>query len=251
MGIIWWMYGIGMHGEAPHWVVEEVVLPAGGTRRGRPGRSADLEKAARARHRADAAADPRSSRSSTSDADPPSSQDEVEPTTSASWQILAGVRTRPSARRRPPSTSTSRATPLEALGLEGAADYVTVVLVRDAAARTTCPTTRAGSTASRTSSRPPSCSSSTRPHYAVVQVQPVDRAGDRAGRGAAHPRARRRTQPVVSVIMVRDLGDVRLPGRHAHDRLRAPVRVIARACSHRRDQLVAAGARPALAGRRR
>ena len=45
MGITWWVYGnIGMLGEAPHWVVEEVVYQPGGT--AEDGLAlADLEKA--------------------------------------------------------------------------------------------------------------------------------------------------------------------------------------------------------------
>ena len=47
------------------------------------------------------------------------------------------------------------------------------------------------------------------PHYAIVQVQPVVPAGDPARRGAAPPIADP-DAPVVSVVMVRDLGSDRV-----------------------------------------
>ena len=93
--------------------------------------------------------------------------------------------TRPSARPRPPSTSTSSATPLEALGPRGRRRLRHRVLVRDRRQGRPPATTRAGSTASRTSSRPRSSQPTHPTRYAIIQVQPVDRAGDRA-------RARRR-----------------------------------------------------------
>ena len=48
------------------------------------------------------------------------------------------------------------------------------------------------------------------PHYAVVQVQPVIAQETRPGEAPPTPIGRSETKPVISVVLVRDLGDVRL-----------------------------------------
>ena len=147
MGITWWVYGnIGMLGEAPHWVVEEVVYQPGGT--AEDGLAlADLEKA----HELDTTALPppeelqeldedaiaelagggrrraRSRGRSSPEANPAFGEAKA----TVDEHFVGDARSRRSGSRAPPTTSPC--TPSRP------------------AARTTCPTTRAASTASPTS----------------------------------------------------------------------------------------------------
>ena len=69
------------------------------------------------------------------------------------------------------------------------------------------------------------------------------------GRGAAHPRGRSEDQPVVSVIMSRDLGDVRMPGA-VLTIVSGLLFLVTLVMLHQRDLRAAAGARaPPGAGR--
>ena len=57
------------------------------------------------------------------------------------------------------------------------------------------------------------------PHYALVQVQPVE-PQDRPSRASHRPRrSPTESQPVVSVVMIRDLGYRRMPAAFDHSRL--------------------------------
>ena len=114
--------------------------------------------------------------------------------------------------------------PDEELGLEGAADYITVYSFETRRQGRACPTTRAAIDRITTQAQDHVLAA---PAPAPLRHHPGaagDRAGGRAGRGAAHPRGRPGPSRSCRVIMERDLGDVRLPGRHAHDLLRAHVR---------------------------
>ena len=216
MGVTWWVYGtIGMLGETPHWEVEEVVYQPGGT--AEDGLAlADLEKA----HELDTSALP-----------PPEELQELDRrrarassrskwrTTSVRWVILPESN---------PAFGEAKATvdehfvelPDEELGLEGAADYVTVYSFEtggkedlpDDPSRWDRINHKVKSTL--TFQHPP--------RYAIIQVQPVveqetvpgaapptpdGRRGAAGGVGDHEPRPRRRPHA----------------GCRPHDRLRAAV----------------------------
>ena len=207
MGLTWWVYGtIGMLGEAPKWEVKEVVYASGTTD------DSGLSDAAleEARTLDTSALPPPEELNELDEAEPSTSvRDEVEPTLGG-WMLLPesnpsfgeakatvdehfvahpgrGARARRARRTTSPSTPSS------------------------GAARRACPRTRAGSIASPPSSRTRSGRSSTRPHYAIIQVQPVIEQEAVPGEAPPTPEADP-DQPVVSVIMERNLGDVRFPG---------------------------------------
>jgi len=204
MGVTWWVYGnIGMLGETPHWQVEEIVYQAGGTPE--DGLAlADLEKA----HELD-----------TSSLPPPEEVQELTDEAIAEleeeladdlgpWVILPESN---------PAFGESKATvdehfvefPDEELGLTGAADYVSVFSFEtggkedlpDDPSRWDRITHKVQS--ALTFEHPP--------RYAIIQVQPVVEQETVPGEAPPTPEADP-DAPVVSVIMSRDLGDVRMPG---------------------------------------
>jgi hypothetical protein len=179
MGVTWWVYGnIGMLGETPHWEVEEIVYQVGGT--AEDGLAlADLEKA----HELD-----------TSSLPPPEELPESNP---AFGEAKATV------------DEHFVQVPDEELGLEGAADYVSVYSFEtggkedlpDDPSRWDRITHKVNNTL--TFEHPP--------RYAIIQVQPVVEQETVPGQAPPTPEADE-DAPVVSVIMSRDLGDVRMPG---------------------------------------
>jgi hypothetical protein len=204
MGVTWWVYGnIGMLGETPHWEVEEIVYQAGGT--AEDGLAlADLEKA----HELD-----------TSSLPPPEELQDLTDEEIADleeqlaeelgpWLILPESN---------PAFGEAKATvdehfvevPDEELGLTGAADYVTVFSFEtggkedlpDDPSRWDRITHKVKS--ALTFEHPP--------RYAIIQVQPVVEQETVPGEAPPTPEADE-DAPVVSVIMSRDLGDVRMPG---------------------------------------
>ena len=204
MGVTWWVYGnIGMLGETPHWEVEEIVYQVGGTPE--DGLAlADLEKA----HELD-----------TSSLPPPEELQDLTDEEIAEieeqladdlgpWLILPESN---------PAFGEAKATvdehfveiPDEELGLEGAADYVTVYSFEtggkedlpDDPSRWDRITHKVKSTL--TFEHPP--------RYAIIQIQPVVEQEAVPGQAPPTPEADE-DAPVVSVIMSRDLGDVRMPG---------------------------------------
>ena len=147
MGVTWWVYGnIGMLGETPHWEVEEIVYQAGGT--AEDGLAlADLEKA----HELD-----------TSSLPPPEELQELDEDEIA--ELAGGGRPTRSARGRSSPESNPAfgeakatvdehfvATPLTRSSGSRAPPTTSPCTPSRRAARTTCPTTRAASTASPTS----------------------------------------------------------------------------------------------------
>jgi hypothetical protein len=204
MGLTWWTYGtIGMLGEAPRWVVKEVVYTSGTT--DDSGLSdAALEKARDL---------------DTSELPPPGElneldQDaledlrvEVEPGLDP-WVILPESN---------PSFGEAKATvdeffaanPDEELGLEGAADYVTVYSF-ETGGKEGLPDNP--NRLDRLSTKLKNTFQVRHPaHYAIIQVQPVIPQEPEPGQAPPTPEGDP-DQPVVSVIMERDLGDVRFPG---------------------------------------
>jgi len=205
MGLTWFIYGtIGMLGEIPSWKVTEVVYTSGTTD------DSGLTNAALESARTlDTSALP--APQELNDLEPDAFEavrQEVEPTLDG-WLLLPESN---------PAFGEAKATVDEyfvanrdeELGLEGAADYVTVYAFE-----------RGGK--DRLPDNPGRLDRITHelkttfwqirhpPHYAIVQVQPVKEQEPVPGAKPPTPEADP-TQPVVSVIMERDLGDRRFPG---------------------------------------
>ena len=204
MGVTWWVYGnIGMLGETPHWEVEEIVYQAGGTPE--DGLAlADLEKA----HELDTSSLPPPEEVQDLTDDEIAELEEELADELGPWQILPESN---------PAFGEAKATvdehfvelPDEELGLEGASDYITVYSFEtggkedlpDDPSRWDRIRHKVKSTL--TVEHPP--------RYAIIQVQPVVEQEAEPGQAPPTPEADE-DAPVVSVIMSRDLGDVRMPG---------------------------------------
>ncbi|MEQ1785849.1 MAG: hypothetical protein ABL966_02260 [Acidimicrobiales bacterium] len=205
MGLTWWVYGtIGMLGEAPKWVVTEVSYASGTTD------DSGLVDAAleEARTLDTSALPPPDELNDLTGDDFIQVRDEVEPTLGG-WSLLPESN---------PSFGEAKATvdehfvqsPNEELGLKGAADYVTVYSFErggkdglpDDPSRLDRITTKLKSIFWQVQHPP---------HFAIIQIQPVKEQATVPGEAPPTPVADP-TQPVVSVIMERNLGDVRFPG---------------------------------------
>jgi hypothetical protein len=204
MGLTWWMYGtIGMLGEAPKWEVKEVVYTSGTTDDSGLSNAA-LEKARTL---------------DTSELPPPGEMNELdqdafedlrvelEPSLDP-WLLLPESN---------PSFGEAKATvdeyfaanPDEELGLEGAADYVTVYSF-ETGGKDGLPDNP--NRLDRLSTKLKNTFQVRHPtHYAIIQIQPVIPQEPEPGQAPPTPEADP-DQPVVSVIMERNLGDVRFPG---------------------------------------
>lgn len=204
MGLVWWVYGtIGMLGEAPRWEVKEVVYP--GTE------NAALEEA----HDLDTSGlpDPDELRELTED-ELAEVRDDLEAGLGG-WELLPEA---------DPSFGEAKATvdehfieePIpnlgdEALGgIDGPTKYVTVYSVErggkeklpDDPSRIDRLTNKFKTTFLQL--QHPA-------HHAIIQVQPVVPQETEPGQPPPVPEADV-DQPVISVIMERNLGDVRFPG---------------------------------------
>jgi hypothetical protein len=198
MGIVWWTYGtIGMLGEAPHWEVQETVYPGL--------EDAALDEA----HALDTSALP-----------PPEEfaeleEDQIADAEEAAGASLAGWRLLPES---DPSFGEAKATvdehfaehPNAELEIETSADYITVYSFErggkdqlpDDPSRWDRITTKLKTTFVQLKNPT---------KYAIIQVQPVIDQEPVPGEPPPTPEADP-DKPVVSVVMVRDLGDVRFPG---------------------------------------
>ena len=204
MGITWWIYGnVGMLGEAPHWVVEEIVYQPGGT--AEDGLAlADLEKA----NRLDTSVLPPAAEIQELDEDQLAEVQEEHADALDPWRILAEAN---------PAFGEAKATvdehfaatPLEALGLEGAADYVTVYSF-ESGGKDDLPANPSRLDRITTKLKTTFLQPTHPTRYAIIQVQPVTEQETAPGQAPPTPEADP-DQPVVSVIMSRDLGDVRVP----------------------------------------
>lgn len=198
MGLTWWVYGtIGMLGEAPKWVVTEVVYP--GTQ------DAALDEA----HTLDTSALPDPEQLNELEGEAyVEVRDEAEPTLGG-WELLPESN---------PSFGEAKATvdahfaehPDEELGIDSASKFVTVYSFErggkeglpDDPSRIDRLTTKLKNTFWQVQHPP---------HYAIIQVQRVIDQDTVPGEAPPTPEADPET-PVVSVIMERNLGDVRFPG---------------------------------------
>jgi hypothetical protein len=198
MGGVWWVYGtIGMLGEAPHWEVIETVYPgtaSSGLRQARSLDTSDLPPAEELNDLTD---------------------DELSEIRADLEAELSGWRLLPESNR---SFGEAKATVDEyfaehentELDIEGADDYVsTYAFERGGKDRLDEDPSRIDRLVHKLKTtfvqlRHP-------PRYAVIQVHPVIEQKAQPGEAPPTPEADP-DKPVVSVIMQRDLGDVRFPG---------------------------------------
>lgn len=205
MGLTWWAYGtIGMLGEAPSWEVKEVVYISGTTD------DSGLAVAALEEARIlDTSALPPAEE--LNDLDEEAFEEvrrELEPTLSG-WSLLPEAN---------PSFGEAKATvdehfvdhPDEELGLRGAADYIATFSF-ERGGKEGLPDDPSRIDRITTALRETFWQVQHPPHFAIIQVQPVIEQEAEAGQPPPTPEADL-TQPVVSVIMERNLGDVRFPG---------------------------------------
>jgi hypothetical protein len=205
MGITWWVYGnIGMLGEAPHWVVEEVVYQPGGT--AEDGLAlADLEEA----HEIDTTQLPSAADIQEQNEEAIDLIEEQAAEALGDWQILAEAN-RAFGEAKATVDEHFVATPVEALGIEGAADYVTVYSF-ETGGKDDLPADPSRLDRITTKLKTTFLQPTHPTRYAIIQVQPVIEQEAQPGQAPPTPEADP-DQPVVSVIMRRDLGDVRMPG---------------------------------------
>jgi hypothetical protein len=205
MGLTWWVYGtIGMLGDAPKWVVKEVVYTSGTT-----DDSGLLDAALVEARDLDTSGLPPPSDVQELDEDGIAALEEEFAEELGDWRILAEAN---------PSFGEAKATvdehfaatPLQALGLEGAADYVTVYSF-ERGGKDDLPNDPSRIDRITTRLKTTFWQIQHPPRYAIIQIQPVVEQEAVPGEPPPTPRADT-TQPVVSVIMERDLGDVRFPG---------------------------------------
>ena len=205
MGLTWWAYGtIGMLGEAPSWEVTEVVYTSGTTD------DSGLANAAleQARTLDTSALPPPEELNELDEADFEELRAEVEPTLDG-WRLLPESN---------PSFGEAKATvdeffvefPDVELALEGAADYITVYSF-ETGGKEGLPDDPSRLDRITTKLRTTFWDVQHPTHYAIIQVQPVKEQETVPGEAPPTPVADP-TQPVVSVIMERNLGDVRFPG---------------------------------------
>jgi hypothetical protein len=205
MGLTWWVYGtIGMLGEAPSWEVKEVVYTSGTTDDSGLV-DAGLDKA----RTLDTSALPPPVELNELDADAfEEVRAEVEPTLDP-WRLLPESN---------PSFGEAKATvdeffaenPDEELGLESAADYITVYSF-ETGGKEGLPEDPNRLDRITTKLRDTFWQVQHPAHYAIIQVQPVEEQETVPGEAPPTP-VPDESQPVVSVIMERNLGDVRFPG---------------------------------------
>lgn len=198
MGGVWWAYGtIGMLGEAPHWEVTETVYPGLD--------NAALDQA----HRLDTSGLPPAEELNDLT---PEDLDKVKADLEdglGGWKILPESN---------PSFGEAKATvdeyfaehKDEELGLEGAEDYIPTYSF-ERGGKKTLPDNPSRWDRVVKKLRSTFVELKHPTHYAIIQVQPVIEQTATPGEPPPKPEGDP-DKPVVSVIMQRDLGDVRFPG---------------------------------------
>jgi len=204
MGGVWWVYGtIGMLGEAPHWEVKEVVYPTT--------EDAALDEA----HGLDTSAlpDPEALKDMTED-DLSEVRADLEATLSG-WRLLPEFN---------PSFGEAKATvdeyirthPIKGVGdpkldgLDKAEEYITVYSL-ERGGKTKLPEDPSRWDRIYKKLKTTFVELQHPPRYALIQVQPVVPKEAQPGEPPPTPEADP-DEPVLSVIMERNLGDVRFPG---------------------------------------
>lgn len=230
MGLIWWVYGtIGMLGTAPSWHVTEIVYP-------------DLEAAAldEAQDLDTSPLPPAEEYKDLEGDDYETVRDDVEPQL-AGWRLLPESDTsfgeaKATVDAYITDTAITGVGSEELGGLDGPNDYVTVYAF-EAGGKDPLPTD--ASRWDRITNKLKNTFWQVRhpPHHAIVQIQPIVVQEAEPGAPPPTPTADE-DEPVVSVVMIRDLGDVRFPAAMVTIFSGIMFGVL---CSmlHRRDQRVA------------
>lgn len=204
MGITWWVYGtIGMLGDAPKWVVEEVVYDEESAEAGLD--VAALDEA----HALDTTTLPDEDEVKELDIDAARQLSEREADALGGWELLPESN---------PSFGEAKATvdehfiefPDEELALDAAEDYITAYSF-ERGGKEDLPHDPSRWDRIYTKLKTTFWQVQHPPRYAIIQVHPVIEAEPEPGQPPPTPRADPK-KPVVSVIMSRDLGDVRFPG---------------------------------------
>jgi len=198
MGGIWWTYGsIGMLGKINHWEVHEIVYPGL--------QDAALDEA----HQLDTSQLP------SPDVLNKLTDEELSAQRSGLEAPLGGWRLLPESNA---SFGEAKATvdeyfaehKIPTLGIATAADYISVYsFERGGKARLPENPSRIDRVVRKLKTTFVQLNHP--PHYAVIQIQPVVKEEAQPGQPPPKPRADE-SQPVVSVIMERNLGDRRFPG---------------------------------------
>ena len=204
MGMTWWVYGtIGMLGDAPKWVVDEVVYDAESAEAGLD--VAALDEA----RQLDTTTLPGSSEVKELDVDAARDLSEQEEEALGGWELLSEAN---------PSFGEAKATvdehfaelPDEELALEGADDYITSYSF-ERGGKDDLPPDPSRLDRIATKLKTTFWQIQHPPRYAIIQLLPVIEQEPVAGRPPPTPTPDP-NKPVVSVILSRDLGDVRFPG---------------------------------------
>jgi hypothetical protein len=198
MGLTWWAYGtIGMLGTMPSWNVQEVLYP-----------TTDDAALAEARQLDTSQLPDPDELQALADADDPIVREQLEPTLNAGWRVLP---------ESDPSFGEAKATvdeffletPNTALGIAGPDDYVSVFAFERGGKDGLPPNpSRLDRITTKLKTTFWQVQHPTR--HAIVQIQPVIEQTAEPGEPPPIPEADS-DAPVVTVVMVRDLGDLRFP----------------------------------------
>jgi len=198
MGGVWWVYGtIGMLGEAPRWEVVETVYPGTDTAGVDDAHTLDTSELPPAEELNDMTPEELAA-----------VREDLEATTGG-WRILPEA---------DPSFGEAKATvdehfsanPDEELELDGAEDYLaTYAFERGGKEQLPDDPSRLDRITHKLKTTFLELTHPT--HYAIIQVRPVIQKEAEPGQAPPTPEPDP-DKPVVSVIMQRDLGDVRFPG---------------------------------------
>jgi hypothetical protein len=224
MGTIWWVYGnVGMLGEAPHWEVKEVVYPGVGASGYEDVRALDIGELPPPEELAQMEED-----------DLEATRAELEPALSG-WHLLP--ESNPAFGEAKAAVDEHFASePDEELEIDAAEDYVTLYsFERGGKERLDEDPSRLDRVWHELKStfwelRHP-------PRYAIIQVQRVIEQETEPGQAPPTPTANEDTPP-VTVVMERNLGDVRFPAAMLTISSGIMFWILC-AMLHRRDQRVA------------
>ncbi len=232
MASVWWMYGIGMKGEAATWEVEEIHY--GDLATAANDRTAQLDTTALPDHNV------------LDDAEPDEFkrlEEELEPTLGGGWVLLAPsnpargeAQAVVDAFLKDAGITLPTADPAKPLSISSTDDYETLYAFEQGGKDDLADD---ADRFDRIKHELRTAVQITHPvHYAIIQVQPVVPQETKPG-GAAPTPIIDESKPVITVLMTRNLGDLRFPS--AMITIGSGL-VFGLLCNmlHRRDRLVAA-----------
>jgi hypothetical protein len=232
MGATWWIYGIGMKGEAPTWEVEEIHY--GDLATAANDRAAQLDTSELPDHNVLDDAEP---------AEFERLEDELEPTLGGGWVLLAPsnpargeAQAVVDAFLKDADITLPTADPAKPLAIDSTEDYETLYAFEQGG-KDDLPDDP--DRIDRITHEIKSLLKITHPvHYAIIQVQPVVPQETEPGSAPPTPIIDD-TKPVITVLMTRNLGDLRFPS--AMITIGSGL-IFGLLCNmlHRRDRMVAA-----------